>query len=376
MSTETPLLHSGPVDKAISSRRPSTTWGAVGMVLVGTLAMGVGIGVGMRWLLATGLSLPTVLGLSSLVIGVTLVTVGSLRLVRSRRGPVRWLLLPLIWVGVAVIVWTLAPAFIATVVPPTPHDRFPRDIGLEAVDVVFPTTDGVELAAWYIPSENGAAVVLRHGSGSNSEATLAHAAVLADHGFGVLMTDARGHGGSGGRAMDFGWSGSTDTSAAVTFLMTSPDVDPARIAVVGLSMGGEEAIGAIGADSRIAAVVAEGATARTEEDKRWLSDVYGWRGSLQEVLEWLQYRFTSLLSSQARPEPLRESAQAASPRPILLIVGEATVDEAHAADYIVGGADHVIVWDVPGSGHIGALVTAPVEWEARVIGFLEEALLD
>jgi len=176
--------------------------------------------------------------------------------------------------------------------------------------------------------------------------------------------------------MDFGWSGNADISAAVTFLQTLPEVAPDRIAVVGLSMGGEEAIGAIGADSRIRAVVAEGATARTDEDKRWLSDVYGWRGSVQEVLELVQYRFTALLSSDAMPVPLRESAKVASPRPILLVVGEATPDEAHAASHIAGDADNVTVWGVPGSGHIGALATAPAEWEARVVGFLEDALLD
>lgn len=351
-------------------------WGAVGMVLLGTAALTIGVGVGMRWLLVTGLSWPTILGLTSLVIGTTLLAVGSGRIVRDRRPLVRWLVLPLIWIGVAVMVWTLSPALIATVVPPTPLDLTPSDVGLDAVEVVFPTTDGVELAAWYLPSSNGAAVVLRHGSGSNSAATMDHATVLAEHGFGVLMTDARGHGRSGGRAMDFGWNGDADIAAAVTFLQSLPDVDPHRIGVIGLSMGGEEAIGAIAADRRIDAVVAEGATARTHEDKRWLSEVYGWRGSVQEALEWVQYRFTSVLASPAIPASLRESAQAASPRPVLLIVGEATADEAHAADHIAADADNVIVWEVVGSGHVGALATAPAEWEARVVAFLEKALGD
>ena len=91
------------------------------MVLGGTVALTVGVGVGMRWLLTTGLSWPTVIGLTFLVIGVTLVTAGSMRIVRNRRTVLGWLVLPLIWVGVAVIVWTLSPALIATIVPPTPH---------------------------------------------------------------------------------------------------------------------------------------------------------------------------------------------------------------------------------------------------------------
>jgi uncharacterized protein len=66
--------------------------------------------------------------------------------------------------------------------------------------------------------------------------------------------------------MDFGWHGELDIAGAVTFLAQQRDVDPGRIAVVGMSMGGEEATGAVGTDQRIAAVVAEGATARTSAD--------------------------------------------------------------------------------------------------------------
>jgi RNA polymerase sigma factor (sigma-70 family) len=50
-------------------------------------------------------------------------------------------------------------------------------------------------------------------------------------------------------------------------------------------MGGEEAIGASGANAVLHAVVAEGATARIAADEAWLSDEYGLRGWVQEQLE-------------------------------------------------------------------------------------------
>lgn len=62
---------------------------------------------------------------------------------------------------------------------------------------------------------------------------------------------------SGGKAMDFGWNGDGDIIAAVDFLVARPEFDPSRIAVFGLSMGGEGAIGAAATDSRISAVVAD-----------------------------------------------------------------------------------------------------------------------
>ena len=99
-------------------------------------------------------------------------------------------------------------------------------------------------------------------------------------------------------------------------------------------MGGEEAIGAIGSDHRIAAVIAEGATARTDLDKGWLGEVYGARGWIQLKLEWLQYTFTDLLTAAPKPPILAEAARAARPRPVLLIAGGEMPDEINAAEFI------------------------------------------
>jgi pimeloyl-ACP methyl ester carboxylesterase len=231
------------------------------------------------------------------------------------------------------------------------------------------------LWGWYVPPPEGKVVILRHGSGSTASAVVPHARMLVDHGYGVLLADARGHGQSEGTAMDFGWHGDADTAAAVDFLVGQPEVDVDRIAVLGMSMGGEEAIGAAGSDERIAAVVAEGATARTDRDKTWLIDAYGWRGRVQVGLEWLQYGFTELLSGSERPISLAEAAADASPRPILMITGGAVPDEGQAAAHVRETAgDNVSVWTVPGAGHIQGLAVSPEEWEQMVVGFLDQAL--
>lgn len=57
-----------------------------------------------------------------------------------------------------------------------------------------------------------------------------------------------------------------DLGAAVDFLAAQPAMEAGRIGALGFSMGGEEAIGAQGADDRTAAVVAEGATVRVAGD--------------------------------------------------------------------------------------------------------------
>ena len=340
---------------------------AIGAV-AGAVALTVGVGVGLRWLVAGELAWQTVLGVLGLVAGVFLMGL-ALR-------PAGTLARALVLAFVVVTVWTMAPALVATVVPPTVHGMgAPLGVGLDAREITFETEDGVRLWGWYVASRNGAAVVLRHGSGSTATDLLSHAAVLAESGYGILMTDARGHGLSEGVAMDFGWFGDLDTRAAVSFLVAQPDVDPARVGVVGLSMGGEEAIGAAGRDARIAAVVAEGASARTEQDKAWFEDEYGWRGWLQLRLEWLQYALADIISPAAKPVALATSAAAMAPRPVLLITAGERPDEANAARFIQTAAgDHVSVWTIPGVGHVEGLARSPEMWRQKVLPFLDVAL--
>ena len=218
--------------------------------------------------------------------------------------------------------------------------------------------------------------MLLHGAGSTRSDVLDEAAVLSEAGFGVLMVDARGHGESGGRAMDFGWHGDADIEAATSYLLTRSDVEPDRIGVVGLSMGGDEALGASGSNRLIRAVVAEGATARSAQDEAWLSDEYGLRGRFQEQLERVQDWLTDGLTSASVPTSSRAGVEASNGTRYLLITAEAVPQEGHSAAYVAAGAPaRVQVWTVEGSGHTDGLETAPDEWASRVTTFLDETLL-
>jgi dienelactone hydrolase len=172
--------------------------------------------------------------------------------------------------------------------------------------------------------------------------------------------------------MDFGWYGDRDVGAAVSFLAAQPGVH--AIAAVGMSMGGEQAIGAAASDRRIGAVVAEGATNRVAGDREWLPDVYGIRGWLQRPVDWLTYGAADLLTDAPAPITLR-SAAATSASPMMLITAGDVDDEANAARHIAAAAPaRVEVWDVPDTGHTDALRTRPQEWEERVIAFIADAL--
>ena len=296
-------------------------------------------------------------------------------------GPKRWwpLSLPALVIAAYLALWTVSQGVAASFpAHPALGSRTPADVGLGYTSVTLRTSDGVKLAAWWVPSRNRAAVGLLHGAGSTRTAVLDHAAVLGKHGYGVLLLDARGHGGSGGHGMDFGWYGERDAAAALDFLARQPGVAADRIGIVGLSMGGETAIGTAGIDPRVRAVVAEGATNRVAADKGYLS-AYGVRGHLQQGIDRVTYAVADLLSSAPRPGSLRDSVASAqadgTPTPMLLITAGTAETERLAAAYLDRAApDAVTRWDVPGASHTGGLRTEPSEWAKRVLAFLDGAL--
>ncbi len=340
--------------------------------LLAWLGLAVGVGIGLLWLLDDGLSSTAALGLVALLAGLAAAGYAGSAIWRATRGWRRALALAAWLLALALATFVLGLALAATRPSPSPVPDPPA--GLPGDEVQLATPDGTTLAGWYVPGTTRAAVVVRHGSGSQRFDTAAQAAVLADAGFTVLLTDARGHGRSGGRAMDFGWWGEQDIRAAVDFLAAQPGVDPDRIGVLGMSMGGEEAIGAAAVDPRIRAVVAEGATWRTAEDRSWLSEEYGLAGHVQEALDAATYGVAELLTSAPRPSTLREAVVAGS-APVLLIAGGTMPDEQLAAERLAAAAPgRVQVWTVPGAGHIAGLAVAGEAWERRVVDFLEGAL--
>ena len=315
-------------------------------VMVGVVATAVAVGFAPH-LAKNG---PLLVRAATLVLGAAgagLTVGGTVAATQGRRAVHRVAVGAVVAVVTALVVFVVSPAVAATNVPRPEIGAGPSSLGLAYEDVTLQTGDAVPLAAWYIPSANRAAVVVLHGAGSTRSNVLPQAAVLAHAGFGVLMVDARGHGDSGGRAMDFGWHGDADLAAATAYLATRPDVDPERIGAVGMSMGGEEALGATATNQLLRAVVAEGATARAAADEGWLSDRYGIRGAFQEQLERIQDLVTDILTDAAAPISLRAAVEASGRTRYLLIAAGDEPDEGHAAAYVAAGAPYrVETWTV------------------------------
>jgi uncharacterized protein len=286
-----------------------------------------------------------------------------------RRGTGRWtgrVLAPLGFVLGAVFV--LGPIGMGIV--ETHRSREPVGAAPSAAyrDVSFRASDGLRLAGWYVPARNGAAVVVAHGGGSNRRGSLAHAEMLARHGYGVLVYDARGGGESDGSVNTYGWDWPKDVEGALAFLRGRSDVDPARIGAIGLSTGADVLIQVAAQRPDVAALVADGAAAGSFEDWARL------RGTeLGTVPGWLMFTTMRVTSGDAPGPPLEDMVRRMR-TPTLLVSTGTDVERDFGELYDRAGSDRVEVWQLPHADHTRAIREEPAAYERRVVGFLDRAL--
>ncbi len=243
------------------------------------------------------------------------------------------------------------------------------DLGRPYARVTLTTSDGLRLAGWYVPSRNRAAVIAFPGR----RGPVAHARLLARHGYGVLLLDRRGEGESQGDIDLYGWNGEADLHAAVAFLRRRPDVDADRIGGLGLSVGGELMLQAAARDRGLRAVVSEGAGVRSIAEhldtpgvgavQRWLSPWVVQTGAL------------AVLGDAGPPPDLAGLVARIAPRPVFLIRAlHGNPDEPLNRVYYARAGRPKSLWETARGGHTGALAAEPGEYERRVIRFFDAAL--
>ena len=203
---------------------------------------------------------------------------------------------------------------------------------------------------------------LSHGSGGSRGRLVRHIQMLARNGYGVLALDNPGNGESEGHSNGLGGNAQPAIDAALDYLAGRPGVDPARIAGVGSSLGGEVLLEATARDPRLRAVVSDGAM-RPQDGREHLDAPPHERVGL-----WIAQQAIRGVSGM-RPAPsLTPLMPRIAPRPALLIAGgKATGEVPTNRDYRAAGGPSVELWEVPDTGHTGGLRTPPEEYEARVI---------
>ncbi len=232
-------------------------------------------------------------------------------------------------------------------------------------EVNLTTADGVMLAAWWTPPQNGSLILVAHGyNGSRPEDIYA---MLARNGYGVLAWDFRAHGASGGETCSLGFYEQRDAEAALAFARSQPGVE--RVGAWGGSMGAATMILAAAKYPEIEAVVSDSAFPTLEEVIR-LNTPFK---VMQPFVLFFAERQGGFDLDQVRP--LDEIAKI-SPRPVFIIDGWADAAVAMNSPYRLFDAagEPKQFWAEDGVPHLGTYADDPLEYERRVIGFFDEYL--
>lgn len=246
----------------------------------------------------------------------------------------------------------------------------PATFPIPHADVTLHAKDGTRLDGWWVPSRNGAAVVLVHGGGGDRNGVRRHALLLAHAGFGVLLYDERGRGESGGTTQSMGWNWVQDVRAAVDYASRQRGVR--AVGALGLSTGAEVVVTAAAHDPRIRALVAEGLIARDLDDSEQQSAGDNVTGV---PYWWVTYHALQLETGTRPPEPLTTDLRRIAPRPVLIISSAKNPPEAHVAPVYARAAGATASLWLADAGHTRALADHPRAYARRVVGLFERSLV-
>lgn len=259
---------------------------------------------------------------------------------------------------------------------PAPSDvEIPSDLPFAVEEVTFAGGDGLMMACWLVPSQNGGMIILLHGYDSNRLAMRWHAEKLVEAGYGVLMMDERASGESEGAYRSFGWEDPADVGGAVAFLQEHTDAGADHIGAAGCSMGGQIALQSAAYHPQIEAVWADGPAGVRGADH---TPPDNWATAISYVSGYLIDRMYEQHLGIEAPAPMIEIIDDIAPRPMMLVGGGTPMPYFNSeeprlkyfAQFAGGNAE---VWIIPEAYHCDGPAYRPDEYSARLIAFFDEA---
>jgi dipeptidyl aminopeptidase/acylaminoacyl peptidase len=239
-------------------------------------------------------------------------------------------------------------------------------------DIRLATTDGLDIAAWYIPGNRAQAIILVHGIDANRSAVLPEAKILAEAGYHLLILDLRGHGQSEGNLATYGYREALDVQAAVEYLAGLPEIE--QIGALGTSYGGAAVARAAAVDPRLKAVVIESSySSLTEAVKDAFEQRSIFPGWSAPLLIALAERRAGINISQV--DSARDLATL-QPRAVMIIHGsqDTLFPVEHAYRLYASAGEPKELWVIEGLGHASPVLGREAEYRARIIPFFERAL--
>jgi len=241
--------------------------------------------------------------------------------------------------------------------------------------VRFATRDGKMLSGWFIPAPDDRpkpwpCVLLLFGYGGYKEQMHEHAKLVHEGGFATFLFDMRGSGIRRGEGVTLGYKERWDLMDAVAYVRTRPDVDPERIGVFGVSMGGAVALMAAAEEPAIKAIVTDSAFADIADMIR--PGIVAFLGKYALPFANLIVRYAETMmgvrADEIRPE---KAAAKLGDRPLLVIHGlEDLLTHPQSAYKIYEAASGPKeMWLLPDCGHGLAPAVQPDEYKRRLNEF-------
>jgi fermentation-respiration switch protein FrsA (DUF1100 family) len=240
-----------------------------------------------------------------------------------------------------------------------------RANGINFETVSLTTEDEITLRAFYVPSQNGAVILVAHGHGGTIPEDMV--LLFAKHGYGVLAWDFRAHGASGGDFTSIGYYEVLDLKAALGVALAQPGVE--HVGVWGGSMGAATAIRAAARYPQIEAVVADSSFDT-------LDGVFQVRVPYPILRPFIQFyaeMVTGINLEDVRPV---DEIGKISPRSVFLIQGldDYSIPYESAQRLFEAAGEPKFIWEGAGVGHLTMSAVYAEEYEARVIEFFDLAL--
>ncbi|WP_390348709.1 alpha/beta hydrolase [Variovorax boronicumulans] len=217
----------------------------------------------------------------------------------------------------------------------------PDALGLRYENVRFTSADGTRLSGWFIPAAGRAdpkaakgTVVHFHGNAQNMSSHWRFVAWLPAQDYNVFVFDYRGYGESDGAPEPRGVF--EDSNAALDHVRARADVDASRLFVFGQSLGGTNAIAAVGSGNRagVKAVAIE-------------STFYSYRSIANDKLPGAGLLVRDDYAAS-------KFVAAIAPIPLLLIHGtaDAVIPHGHSQRLLADAKEPEQLIEVPGAGHL------------------------
>jgi dienelactone hydrolase len=243
------------------------------------------------------------------------------------------------------------------------------------VQVSFPSEGEVVVGVLHVPERTPApGVIMCHGfTGHKAEIHRLFVGAARDfcqHGLTVLRFDFRGSGDSAGEFREMTVSREiADAEAAFGFLAARPEIDPSRLGVLGLSLGGCVAACLAGREQRVRALALWAPVARVN---RLIDRVAPEFGSHQvlDMQGWALGR--AFLDDLHSIDPLKEIEGYHGPSLVVHGTADESVPPSDGSDYRVALGGRCRLHHVQSADHVFSSLT----WKAEAIEVTREFLVE